>query len=1674
MKIPFSNNRQKGEEKIHPTSERKTGGFSLSLRAFFGIRRNRFAAYLIISIISIWTIYGGTLLPPLAQLLKPLEAQASWYATGGDWTYRKALHINHLQVPNTDQTNFPVLVSFTDPLLKTAPTGRVKSVSGYDIIFTASDGSTKLDHEIEKYDGSTGEIEMWVRVPIVSHTADTTIYIYYGNASISTSQENKTGVWSDGGSNNFKSVWHMKDTGTNPVVTDSTVGASNSTSQTWTPTASGLADGAGIFNGASQYINFGAAANARPTTAITVSAWVKFNALGSRSSLVMRSYNSVSSGWENIWLDKESNNTMVFEVSNGYEGEGGGGLYNWYQSSATMSSTGQWYYLVGTWSNTGSPASDGKIYMNGSLVSNTLSVRNGGLKSAILYGPNSKLYLATYDLASPGNYFNGTMDEVRISNVARSADWIKTEYNNMNTPATFITVDGEEVAISNDANLSNIVLSDGTLSPSFYFGASSYTASVGNGTSSITVTPTASKGTAATITVNGATVVSGMASSPINLNTGSNLITIVVTAPDNILQDTYTVTVTRALSSNANLGNLAISSGTLSPSFASGTISYTDSVPGSTTYLTVTPTVSESHATVTVNGNATSSGSPSSSIALSVGSNTVTIIVTAQDGTQKTYSITVSVPDFIDHFTVTGSASMTAGTPQTVTVHAIGRSGQVFDYTGSHTLTFGGASVSGGYVPKCAGTDFGTGTALTFAGSTATCTMILYKVETPINVSVSEGSYNATGHTLSVTVNPASVGGLSFGSGTYTAVSGNAFGVSIYAKDIYGNTATNASPSIALSADHGGSVSPTPVTATNGTYNNTITISNIYADTNGVVLTASTNSGAITATTSINMTGVDQLDHFSLSGSTAQAAGGEQIVTITAIGKSGNTYADYAGNRSFTFSGATAANGHNPTCRDRLGADVPFGDYTSISFTNGQGSCAMILYKAEVPLNINAGEFGKDATGHTLAVTVIPVALASLNLSAPSSVASQSSFSITITAKDQYGNSTMSGLTNPVALTVDHGGSVSPASIMPNNFSAGIYNGNVTLSNLHNASSVVLTASTNGGDITAPASITVVPAGWYVSGGTWVYRKPITITNSSGSTLSGYQIKLNLNTSGLVPAKMKSDCSNMRFAGSDGTAIPYFIEDPTKCGTASTVVWVKPVSLAVGVNTIYMYYGDAAAISASDGSSVFDFYDGFDTGTTVSASKWNTNGSPPPVSGGYANFSGPIGTGSELSIISKTSFDPNKIQVDMKMHINSYAGNEERLYFGFEPLASINIDGRTAGCIYKADNYHSLPNVNTLYAYYDGDNVSYTPAANGTDFQVSFYNKNANRLTAVIGSTSVDAAIGHTDSGQVYLGGQYISASVDWIGAHKYVASVPASTVGGEENISPNDANLSGLVLSAGALTPSFDPAVVSYSASVVGATDSVTVTPTVAAGGSTVTVNGNAVTSGSASPALALSVGSNTVTIRVTAQDAGTKTYTLTVNRATPPQNISSNNSVINVTQIVTSEITISAPANVIMSPAIAGMTGGTANGSATWTVKTNNAAGFIMKIKASTTPALTATGGSFADYTQASTGIPDFSWSIDNTDSEFGYTVEPSVTDDTTTLFKDDGNVCNTGALNTTDKCWAAFNTDDTTILNRSTTTTSSGEDAIVKLRAQSGPSHHQIQGNYQATVTVTALAN
>ncbi len=204
------------------------------------------------------------------------------------------------------------------------------------------------------------------------------------------------------------------------------------------------------------------------------------------------------------------------------------------------------------------------------------------------------------------------------------------------------TTNSSSVTINrSNTNLSALIVSGVTLSPVFSSGTLSYTGTVPNLTASLTATATLDDITAS-MTIKAATVTTGVASAPIPLIVGSNLIDVVVTAQNGINTKTYQVTLTRQPSAIADLSAYVISSGVLSPVFNSATIAYADTVANAISTITITPTVSQANATVKIAGTAVASGTASAAIPVSVGENTIETIVTAQDGTTtKTYTTKV-------------------------------------------------------------------------------------------------------------------------------------------------------------------------------------------------------------------------------------------------------------------------------------------------------------------------------------------------------------------------------------------------------------------------------------------------------------------------------------------------------------------------------------------------------------------------------------------------------------------------------------------------------------------------------------------------------------------------------------------------------------------------------------------------------------------------------------------------------------------------------------------------------------------------------------------------------------------------------------------------------------------------------------------------------------------------
>ncbi|MBL7085435.1 MAG: DUF2341 domain-containing protein [Candidatus Omnitrophica bacterium] len=346
---------------------------------------------------------------------------------GGVWTYCKKVTIDYEKVPNTDQNNFPVLINTTDAVLKdTANDGYVAQSDGGDILFTDAAGN-KLDHEIEKYTPSTGELIVWVEVPTVSASTDTIIYMYYGNASCA-DQWNVTGTWDEGGSGNFKGVWHLKENPTGGATPDGSDEIFDSTSNDNDGNTGGSMDsndqvagqvnGSLDFDGTDDYVNLGTTLLNNPDAG-TVGMWIYPTANGES--------NDRKPYWNTTILNKGLVYEAIQQRSDNkiriyfYDGIG----WAWLDSIGSVT-LNQWNYITYTWNAAGST-----IYIAGDqdVTSETKTWADYHAGQV-----NQQLDLGGYTIETLPYYFSGTIDEARVSDTVRSADWISTCYNNQKYP----------------------------------------------------------------------------------------------------------------------------------------------------------------------------------------------------------------------------------------------------------------------------------------------------------------------------------------------------------------------------------------------------------------------------------------------------------------------------------------------------------------------------------------------------------------------------------------------------------------------------------------------------------------------------------------------------------------------------------------------------------------------------------------------------------------------------------------------------------------------------------------------------------------------------------------------------------------------------------------------------------------------------------------------------------------------------------------------------------------------------------------------------------------------------------------------------------------------------------------------------------------------------------------
>lgn len=365
--------------------------------------------------------------------------------------YRKQITINGgaSGLSGGPHLNFPLLVSLPNDASLLA---RV-AAGGYDIMFRGEDATTcggpltcVLPHEIERYDTGTGSLIAWVRVPSIN--VGTVIYMYYGNAQVASPTETPASVWSAG----YVGVWHLKETGSgaprefkdSSVFTNHGRGGQGAAAAVPTPVVGQIGRGQTFGNGDGTYdfIDVGGDGSLNLSgTAMTMQAWVRHNIVVNTAHgtppTVSNPYGILAhKGWDNgysLWLEGDdfqcpgsaANPCAITNVP--------GRSHSARTNMANGPAAGGWHHVVGTYDG-----ANVNTYVDGVLQASVAKTGNVAPSAA-----EPEVFIGHGDLPQNVGWsgqFEGEIDEVRISSVARSANWILTEYRNQVAPASFYAV----------------------------------------------------------------------------------------------------------------------------------------------------------------------------------------------------------------------------------------------------------------------------------------------------------------------------------------------------------------------------------------------------------------------------------------------------------------------------------------------------------------------------------------------------------------------------------------------------------------------------------------------------------------------------------------------------------------------------------------------------------------------------------------------------------------------------------------------------------------------------------------------------------------------------------------------------------------------------------------------------------------------------------------------------------------------------------------------------------------------------------------------------------------------------------------------------------------------------------------------------------------------------------
>ena len=364
----------------------------------------RFSKKLIAAIVTIIIFFAAIFSAPIwFPFTQPTGDSGNWWNTG--FSYRIKITLNN-SVVSENLANFPVPVVLSSS--QTSFWSHVNRTTGSDVRFVDADNTTELYFEVEQFNATTNATTMWVKVPqINSESATDFIWIYYGNGTAAFDAYcSSSNSWDS----SYKAVWHLNETTGNYNDATTNANAFTTVSGVVRTASPKLGNYGPTWDGVNDYLSVAHSASINFTTVLTIEEWINTDAVTTEQAVISKNGQSNDHGWNHELYDANNIHIQDGEASSTME----------YTTTDALASNNVWYHC--SWVLNMTAANVAIAYVNGVAQTTTDTMTTWVDTGYTLYLGISRpitTFLYPYD---------GEIDEVRLSNTVRSANWILACY----------------------------------------------------------------------------------------------------------------------------------------------------------------------------------------------------------------------------------------------------------------------------------------------------------------------------------------------------------------------------------------------------------------------------------------------------------------------------------------------------------------------------------------------------------------------------------------------------------------------------------------------------------------------------------------------------------------------------------------------------------------------------------------------------------------------------------------------------------------------------------------------------------------------------------------------------------------------------------------------------------------------------------------------------------------------------------------------------------------------------------------------------------------------------------------------------------------------------------------------------------------------------------------------